>query len=1009
MGITKLVLKRPVTTFLVVLSLVFFGVMSLFQTKMELTPDINMPMLVVYTIYPGAAPDDVSELITKPIEEETAILSSVKTISSSSAENMSIVMIQYDYGTDMDKAYDDLKKKIDGLNNTFPEDAQEPTIMELNMNEQASMYLTINNAAQDNLYNYAADSIVPELEKLSSVASVETIGGEKEYVKIELIPERLQQYHLDMTTVAQLIGASSFTYPAGTTAVGSQELSFTTAVDYPTVESLKQIPLMTGSGNTIYLKDIAEVGMSVEEREEIGRYNGEDTLMITVSKNQKYSAVDLSKEVMQAFSTMEAEDPNLEVVVIQDQADQITGALSSVFQTMILAVIISMIIIYVFFGDIKASLIVGTSIPISILTALIMMWGMGYSMNMITLSSLVLGVGMMVDNSIVVLEACFRAMDHIRGKGKEEYRTAALAGSETVGASVLGSTLTTCVVFLPLGFMAGLSGQFFQPLGFTIVFCMVASLISAVSIVPLCFVLYRPTENMQAPAYGAVRNMQNAYRSIMQKVLPRRKLVMVLTVLMLLLSFVMASDIRMEMMPGIDEGTVTVTIETRPGLKIEEIDRIVREVETVVAGDPDTENYMASSGGSGLSSFMGSGTTVTAYLKGDREKTTDETVRLWRSQLEGMTDCVITVDSTSMMSSMEVETDYYSVNLASADYAALKEASDEIVAELQGRDDVTAVHSSLENSAPLIKAKVDTVAAAAEGLSPMQIAAQLNMMLSGTEAMTMTVDGQEDVSVMVEYPETEYDQLEKVEKIMLQSPSGSSVMLRDVADIVYEDSPASISRENRKYTAVISADYTQNSSSETAQQLDKEVIAPHLNGTVDKAENAALEMMNEEFGALGTAILIAVFLIFVVMAAQFESPKFSFMVMTTIPFSLIGSFFLLWIVDSSISMPSLLGFLMLIGTVVNNGILYVDTVNQYRMHMGMKEALVEAGAVRLRPILMTTLTTIVSMIPMALAIGDNGELMQGLALVDVGGLTASTILALLLLPVYYSILYKETK
>lgn len=1009
MGITKLVLKRPVTTFLVVLSLIFFGVMSLFNTKMELTPDINMPMMVVYTVYPGASPDDIDELVTKPVEEATAVLSSVKTIASNSAENMSIVMLQYDYGTDMDKAYDDLKKKIDGLNNTLPDDAQEPTIMELNMNEQASMYLSINNQPQDNLYNYVNNDIVPEFEKLSSVASVEIIGGEKEYVQIELIPEKLEQYRLDMSTVAQTIGAASFTYPAGTTGVGSQELSVTTAVDYPTVESLKRIPIMTGTGDTIYLEDIAAVGMAVEDKEAIGRYNGADTLMVTISKNQQYSAIDLSRQAQTAIDEMKAQDPNLDIIVIQDQADQIESALSSVFETMILAIVISMAIIYLFFGDIKASMIVGTSIPISILTALIMMWVMGYSMNMITLSALVLGVGMMVDNSIVVLEACFRAMDEITGRGKAEYSMAALAGSKTVGASVFGSTLTTCVVFLPLGFMSGLSGQFFEPLGFTIVFCMVASLISAISIVPLCFVLYRPKENSHAPAYRGVRVMQDAYRSIMRRILPHKKLVMFTTIALLVISFVLATDIKMVMMPETDEGTITVSVETRPGLKLEQVDSILRQVEAVVAADEDTESYMVSTGGSGVSSLMSSsGTSVTAYLSSDRVKTTAETEKLWRSQLDGLPDCVITVDASSTMSAMSVETDYYTVDITASDYDALKEASDNIVAQMQQRSDVTAVHSSLENAAPLIKANVDTVAAAAEGLSPLQIAGQVNMMLSGTEAMTMTVNDQ-DVSVMVEYPKDSYDQIEEVESIMLQSATGASVMLKDVADIVYEDSPASISRQDRKYTATITADYTAQADKDTSDRIDEEVIAPQLTNGIEVATSAAVEMMNEEFSSLGMAIAIAIFLVFVVMAAQFESPKFSFMVMTTIPFSLIGSFFLLWLLDSSISMPSLLGFLMLVGTVVNNGILYVDTVNQYRAEMPMKEALIEAGATRLRPILMTTLTTVLSMIPMAMAIGDSGELMQGLALVDVGGLTASTILALLMLPVYYSIMYKETK
>ncbi len=319
--------------------------------------------------------------------------------------------------------------------------------------------------------------------------------------------------------------------------------------------------------------------------------------------------------------------------------------------------------------------------------------------------------------------------------------------------------------------------------------------------------------------------------------------------------------------------------------------------------------------------------------------------------------------------------------------------------------------STLENAAPVVKIHVDPVQAAAEGLTPMQVAGSVNQILSGTTATTMEVDGN-DIDVKVEYPAEDYDTIDEVEGIMLMNTSGASIALSDIAEIRFEDSPQSITRSDRQYQVTISADYTEAANPDlmvNRNNIYKEVVEQNLGPDVTIATNAMTEQMNDEFSALGQAIAVAVFLVFVVMAAQFESPKFSFMVMTTIPFSLIGSFGLLWLADCSISMPSLLGFLMLVGTVVNNGILYVDTVNQYRSEMDVKTALIEAGATRLRPILMTTLTTIVAMIPMAMAYGESGKMMQGLALVDVGGLIASTILALLMLPVYYSLMNRKPK
>lgn len=1008
MSLTKTVLKRPVTTVLCVLCLVVFGLLSVFNSKLELTPEMEMPMMVVSTIYAGANPEDINDLITKPIEDEVSTLTGIDNITSMSNENVSIVLMQYEYGTDMDQAYSDLKKKIDGLGRDLPEDAQAPNIMEFDINDQASIYLAVNNPEAGNLYNYVNNQIVPEFEKLSSVASVDISGGREEYIRVMLDAQKLQQYHLSMQTVVSTLASADFTYPAGNTKVGGLDLSVSAGVEYPTVESLKKIPLVTGNGNILYIEDIAEVGYNLEEAAGIGRYNGNDTVTVSIKKQQQSSAMDVSRQVNRAINQLKQHDPNLEVIVINDASDQISNSLKSVFQTMIMAVIVSMVIIFLFFGDLKASLIVGTSIPISILAALVGMWAAGFSLNMITMSALVLGVGMMVDNSIVVLESCFRSTEKA---GFREYAQAAVEGSGIVVQSIIGSTATTCVVFLPMALTNGMSGQLFKPMAFTIVFCLVASLISAMTIVPLCYVYYRPKEKQNSPAGGFVRALQGAYRDVMKVLLPKRKTVMFVTVLLLILSFMMAGQLGMEMIPEGDEGTISISIETRPGLTIERTDEIYKQVEAVVTAEPDLDSYVLSAGSSGLSMMSGGGASLTAYLKDDRELETDEVLAKWKSLLSTMDDCNITLDSSSMMSSMSVDNGSYELILQSTQYDDIKAASDQIVDELKARPDVTKVHSTLENAAPVVKLHIDPIQAVAEGLTPVQIAGSVNQILSGSTATTLEVDG-EEIDVKVEYPAGDYDTVDEVRGIMLMTPTGASVALSDIAEIRFEDSPQNIMRTDRQYQVTITGDYTDAAGTDmmaNRKNIYDEVVEKNLGGTVTIAQNAMTEQMNEEFSALFQAIAVAVFLVFVVMAAQFESPKFSFMVMTTIPFSLIGSFGLLWLADCSISMPSLLGFLMLVGTVVNNGILYVDTVNQYRVTMDMNTALIEAGATRLRPIMMTTLTTIVAMIPMAFAYGDSGEMMQGLALVDVGGLVASTVLALLMLPAYYSVMSRKPK
>lgn len=1004
MGLTRSVLKRPVTTVLAVLCLIVFGISSIFSSKLELTPEMEMPMVVVFTVYPGANPEDVDELVTKPIEDEIGTLNGIKSVNSYSNENMSMVLLQYEYGTDMDKAYSDLKKKTDAMQSSLPDDVQTPTIMEFNINDQATMYLAVNNEKADNLYNYVDEKIVPELEKISSVASVDISGGREEYIRVEVIPEKLKQYHLSMNSLVTAVASANLAYPAGSTEVGSQSLSVTTGVEFDDMESLKRIPITVGNGNTIYLEDVANVYSTLKDAAGIGRYNGQDTVALGIKKQQKSSAMDVSKAVNRTISRLTEVNPDLQIVVVNDNSDQINGSLISVLQTMIAAIIVSMVVIFLFFGDLKASLIVGTSIPVSILAALVMMRVMGFSLNVITLGSLVLGVGMMVDNSIVVLESCFRST---KGKGFNEFHKAALEGSSIVIQSIIGSTATTCVVFLPLAFLSGMTGQMFKPLGFTIVFCMVASLISAMTIVPLCYMMYRPKERTTAPLSGLVTKMQNGYRSIMNSLLPKKKTVMFTTVALLVISLFLATQLKMELMPANDQGTISITVGLRPGLGIEKANEILSEVEDYVANDEDVESYMLSYGSSGLSISGGSSASLTAYLKDDRKRSTKKVVDEWRPVLTSIPDTNITLSSQSAMSMMGGGNEGVEYILQSTQYDELKAASDKIVQALKNRPEVTRIHSSLENSAPVIKIEVDPLKAAAEGLTPAQVGGTVNLMLSGKEATTLDVNGGE-ISVMVEYPDGEYDTIDQVKGIVLDTATGGSVALTDIADIYFKDSPQNIVRADKEYQVTITGDFVKgiekNDQDAIETTIYKEAVLPNMSESITRAQNSMDEAMAEEFGALAGAIGLAVFLIFVVMAAQFESPKFSIMVMTTIPFSLIGSFGLMFLADATISMPSLLGFLMLVGTVVNNGILYVDTANQYRSDMDRDTALIEAGATRLRPILMTTLTTIVAMIPMALGIGDSGEMMQGMALVNVGGLLASTSLSLLMLPIYYTLM-----
>lgn len=991
MGITRFVLKRPVTTVMALLCLLVFGISSVFSAKLEQMPDTDTPMLIISVGYTGAGPEDISELVTKPIEDEVSTLEGVDSISSTSSDGRAMIMLEYDYGTDMDEAYNEVSQTLDRLSRQLPDEADDPVVMEMNNNASETMSLSISHKTQENLYDYVDQIIVPELEKLTSIAEVETRGGSSEYIRIELQSEKLAQYQVTMDEIVTAMSTADISYPSGSAVSGKLELSVTTSMENETIEDLKKVPIISTSGQIVYLEDVAQVYEAQEQQGGISRYNGQETISISISKQQSSSAMEVSNQVKEVIETLQADDSDLEITIANNSSDDIVSSLMDVAETVVLAVLISMVIIFVFFGDVKASMIVGSSIPTSILMSLILMTAVGFSLNIITMSALVLGVGMMVDNSIVVLESCFRATDEEPDKGILGYARSALHGTDIVLQSIIGSTITTCVVFIPLAMLEGMTGQMFKPMGYTIVFCMTASLFSAITVVPLCYMMYKPKEKMTAPMNRPVERMQELYRRLMPGVLRHKKSVMAVSAALVVSALYLASGMETELMTADDTGTISVSIETRPGLLDEEAEEILAAAEAIVASDENVESYMLRYGSE-------SGT-ITAYLYDNRKTETEDLAAQWETALNDIENATITAEASSSMSFMG-GTRGYEVILLGTQYDELKETSDRIVEEMTARDDVINIHSSMENTAPIVTIKVDPVLAAAEGLTTSQIGTFVSRLLDGEEVTTLESEGNE-ISVRAEYPEDEYRTVDQVKGIILSKPSGGYVALEDVAEIYYKDSPATITRTDKSYKITITADYT---GANVKAAIDSEVISPNISGTIQIGVNSMDQMMQEEFSALYQAIAAAVFLVFVVMAAQFESPKFSFMVMTTIPFSLVGSFGFLKLTGVTISMTSILGFLILVGTVVNNGILYVDTVNQYRMKMDLQTAMIEAGATRLRPILMTSLTTILSMIPMALAMGDSGSTTQGLAIVNIGGLTVGVLVALIILPVYYALM-----
>ena len=1006
MNITKLTLKRPVSAIIIVVALVIFGAMAVLRSPLELTPDIELPMLITLTTYPGASPEDVEELVSKKVEDAVSTISGVKNIQSRSMENMSMVILEMEYGTNMDVAHMDLQERVNMYRNSLPDDAQDPIIIELDVNAMPSIILSAAATGDIDLKNFIDDEITPEFEKLAGVASVEVYGGNDRYVSVRLMDDRMRQYGLTMDSIINVVSSADFSIPGGNADMGSQNLAVRTGVSYDSAESLRNIPITLSSGEVIHLSDVASISRSTKDLESLSRYDGQDNVTLSIQKRQSASTLSVSKAVLKQMDELNRADMGVQFNVINDNSEMIVNSVKAVFSTLLLGILLSMVVLFLFFGDLKASLIVGSSMPVSLLVTLILMYAMGFSLNIVSLGGMVVGVGMMVDSSIVVIESCFR-----RSIGeKQDYKQVALEGAGFVASSIVASTITTVVVFLPISLMQGISGQLFRQLGFTIIFSLTASLICALTLVPLFFNIFKPREKREAPFNRFMHHVEVSYGNLIRRILPHKVLVVGTAVILLIGSFALVTQINMEMMPQVDEGVVKVDIETRPGLQLSRVSEICDEIEALAASNPDVEHYSVTGGGSGMNSMMTGSTnaSLTAYLRDDRKMTTDEVVEDWQKKTRDMLDCDINVTSSSDSMGSMGSSGGIDIVLEGSNLDDLKTAAVQVEKTMRDNEQILNVSSSATKGNPQAKVEIDTMRASAKRLSPLQVAGAVNSALSGKNAATLTEDGQE-YDIWVEYPKDRYKTINDLTGLMLTNQVGQQVPLMDVATIEYSDSPQSIDRKNNQYVVTVSGQPSLAAKFTAKDEINASVQALTLPDGVTVSQGDTDESMMEEFQSLGFAILIAILLVFMVMAMQFESPKFSIMVMLCVPFSLIGSFGLLYLCNATLSLPSLMGFLTLVGTVVNNGILFVDTTNQYRKSMNIETALITAGRTRLRPILMTTLTTVLSMLPMAIGIGTSAEMMRGMAVVIIGGLCASTLLTLLLLPTFYLIFNRGKK
>ncbi len=994
MKFVQAILKRPMSVILLILAVVVYGVSALTSMPLEYFPDIDMPMELVMITWAGADSDSVDRQVTQPIEEECETLTNIDSVISYSFDNYAMVALTYNYGTDLDDAYSDLKSSLDNLMSDLPDDVGDPLIMELSADFISTMVLSATAPEGMDVAQYLNDEVAPQLESLGDVAQVEVTGAQDQYVRIVLDEAALDQYGLSISAVASAIAAADFDLPVGNVTLGTQDIALGVYGNLSVGPDFVDLPIQTSSGQTVLLGDICTfLNLYEEEADSISRYNGQDSVMLSITKQDSAATVEMCNEVLDVLESYEAE--GLSFRVIYSEGDSILDTLSEVLQTLIIGVVLTMIVLFVFFGDFRASLIVAISMPLSILLAVILLNQLGYAIDLMTGTSLIIAIGMIVDNSIVILESCFRAQET-----GLDYHDAAAQGTSSMLMSILAGTLTTIVVYIPLAMADGMMGMMASPLSWTILLCMSCSFISAVVVVPLAFAFLRPHARQKLPINRLLGWFQRGYRRVMPSFLRHPGRVVALGLAAFIGAILLMTQMEFVMMPSTYDGSISLSATFRSGTKLEVIDEDIQEIEQALLADDNFENVTLS--------VSDNVATFTAYAADDCRRSSEEAVEEYTA-LFGSTanmEVEVTPSGTNSMSSMIGSSTETEIDLLSDDLESLEIAAGQVAQVMRETPGVIRVDNEFDQSRVKGKIVIDSQKALALGTSESTIAMQVYYILNGVTATTVTYDGV-DYDVVLEYPEGKYDDITALMDCAFSTTSGQMVTLRDIADVEYVTALPSISRQDGQYSAAITATTTDAAKYTAADAIEEAVAALDFPAGVTLSEGTMASMTEEETGHVLTALASAIFLVFLVMAIQFNSPRLSIMVMLCIPLSLIGSILLVFLTGEAMSLVGLMGFLMLVGIVVNNGIYLIDGISDLRQRMPLEQALVEAGVTRLRPILMTTLTTCMSMVPMIFATDSGMMMMSQMAYIIIGGLIASTLLAMFLMPSFYLLIRRE--
>ena len=1011
--------KRPIMTTLCFVAIAIMGLFSLYTLPIDLYPDIETNTIMVMTSYQGASAQDIEQNVTRPLENTLNSVEHLKHITSKSRENISVITLEFEYGYDINALTNDVRDKLDMVESALPDDAENPIIFKFSTDMIPIILLSVQaDESMPGLYKILDDAVANPLARVDGVGSVSISGAPKREIHIYVDPVRLEAYNLSIETISSIIAAENRNIPGGAFDIGSDTYSLRVKGEFSSPDQMSDIVVGSFNGRNIYLKDVARIDDSLEERAQQSYTDGKKGAMIIIQKQSGANSVEISNKVIEMIPSLQKRLPtDVKLNVIVDTSDNIRNTINSLVETVLYALLFVVIVVFCFLGRWRATLIICVTIPISLIASFIYLAMTGTSLNIISLSSLSISIGMVVDDAIVVLE---NVTTHIeRGSNPKQ---AAIHGTNEVGISVIASTLTLIAVFFPLTLVTGMTGVLFQQLGWMVTIMMIISTTCALSLTPmLCSQLLR-----RGVKHGKIYNLfftpinngldaiDKAYGRSLEFVVRHKISTIITCTLIFFASIFLLKYVGSEFIPTSDNGRLGITLELPIGTRVEIADEVTErlanewrekypeiKVLNYTTGQASSDNTYASlqNNGSHIVSMN-----IKLVDLDKRERGIIEIANLMRQDLKNYPEFKkqqVNVGGNrggGMGGQSTVDYEIYGY-----DFEATDSVAQQLKRVLEGINGTADVMISRSDYQPEYQVDFDREKLAIYGLNLQTAANYLRNRINGSLASLYREDGEEyDIKVM--YAPEHRTSLKDIENILIYNASGNSVRIKDVGTVVERFSPPTIERKDRERIITVSTVVSGVPMSDVVEASQKEINKMDIPTGIAIELSGSYEDQQESFADLLMLGLLIIILVYIVMAAQFESYVYPSIIMTSLPFAFTGVFLLLFITGHTLNIMSMIGAIMLIGIVVKNGIVLIDYISLNRERgMSIRHSVVNGGESRLRPIIMTALTTILGMVPMAVSNGEGAEMWQSMGVAVIGGLTFSTLLTLFYVPAMYCI------